>query len=178
MKKHLLSIAFLVVATTIFSCKKNDPTTPATSASATVTASNYGFDGIGTSGKFSSTTATITQASVGGVDTFTLTAIKDGSNEAITITILKKITATGKTTFAYNDASTGSIVITKDGTNTIDRALVYTTLTSNNTTKGGGEVNITKLDGNKVEGNFYFVAVNGAGKEAWAENGAFSGTIK
>lgn len=178
MKKHLLSIALIAFASiAITSCKKSD-TTAATSAAATVTATNYGFDSNGTLGKFSSTTATITQASVSGTDTFTLTAIKDGSNEAITITILKKITATGKTTFAYNNTSIGSIVISKDHTKPTDGTLNYTTLASNSTTKGGGELNITKLDGNKVEGNFYFVAINSAGKEAWAENGAFTGTIK
>ncbi|MEE1944518.1 hypothetical protein VRU48_05320 [Pedobacter sp. KR3-3] len=171
----------MAVCTLFFTaCKKNtdSPEEPATGGgSATLTASNYGVDGTA-SGKFSATKAGITQTTVAGVTTFAISAIKDGSNESINIIVPRKITATGKITFVYNDSSNGGITFSKDYTKPADGALNYKTDAFNSTTKGGGELNITKLDGSKIEGTFYFVAINANGKEAWAENGAFSGTIK
>jgi hypothetical protein len=178
MKKYLF--ALLIIGPTIFSsCKKNEKEieTGSTGGTATLTADRYGVDG-GTSAKFSATKAGITQTTVGGVSTFAISAIKDGSNESINIIVLKKITAVGKITFAYNDASNGGITFSKDYTKPADGTLNYKTDAFNATTKGGGELNITKIEGNAVEGTFYFVAINSAGKEAWAENGSFKGTIK
>ncbi len=177
MKKHALLIGLILVSTIFGACKK-DKTEPddAGVGSATLTAKLYAFDG-GTATKFTSSKAGITQTTVSGLTTFAISAIKDGSNESINIVVLKKITATGKITFVYNDSSNGGITITKDYTKPADGTLNYKTNAYNATTKGGGELNITKLDGNKVEGTFTFVAINSAGKEAWAENGSFGGTI-
>ncbi|MFD2144412.1 hypothetical protein [Mucilaginibacter antarcticus] len=68
--------------------------------------------------------------------------------------MLKKITATGKISFA-GDITNGGITIMKDYTKVSDRTLSYTTDQNSSTgAKGGGEINITKLDGNTVEGTF------------------------
>lgn len=177
MKKYSLFIALFALLTIVSSCKKDSDEPETTAAgSATLTANLYAFDG-GTATKFNSTKAGITQTTVAGITTFAISAIKDGSNESINIIVLKKITSTGKISFVYNDSSNGGITITKDYTKPADGTLNYKTSASNATTKGGGELNITKLDGNKIEGTFYFIAINSSGREAWAENGSFSGTI-
>jgi hypothetical protein len=169
----------LALAATLGACKKDDTTTPTTTGggSATVTAGNYGFDGSASLGKFNSTKAGITQTTVAGITTFTVSAIKDGSNEAITIIVLQKVSATGKITFGPS-LSNGGITITKDYTKPADRAVNYNTdQNATNGTKGGGEINITKISGNSVEGTFYAVAHNSTGAEAFVEQGTFTGTI-
>jgi hypothetical protein len=175
MKKLTFSLLILIA---ISSCKKNEADATATTAAgaATVTASNYGFDG-GSSGKFSATKAGITQITVGGVTTFTISAIKDGSNEAITLILLKKVTTTGKTQFSVA-LNNGGITLSKDYTKPADQTLNYTTDRGTSTARGGGEINVTKLDGNTIEGTFTAVAYNSAGKESFVEQGAFSGTIQ
>ena len=171
----MLSVSLLIVA----SCKKDNNEEPSTTGgSGTLTATNYGFDSNGTAGKFTSTKLGITQTTAAGITVFALSAIKDGSNESISIIVNRKIATTGKITFVYNDSSNGGITFSKDYTKPADGSLNYKTDASNSTTKGGGELNITKFDGDKIEGTFNFVAINANGKEAWAENGSFSGTIK
>lgn len=177
MKKILFSqlvLAMLIIT----ACKKNKSDQPeTTSGNATLTAGNYGFDGTASLGKFSSTKVGITQITVNGLTTFTLSAIKDGSNESISIVLLQKITATGKITLTYNGA-TGGIVLSKDYTKPGDLSLNYSTERFSTTGKGGGEINITKLDGNTIEGTFYAIAYNNTGKESFVEQGAFSGKIQ
>lgn len=169
----------VTICTILFASCKKDETEENTAASAgTLTATNYGFDGLGSAGKFTSTKAGITQTTVAGVTTFAVSAIRDGGNESISIVVPRKIATTGKITFVDNDASAGGITISKDYTKPADGALNYKTNASSSTTKGGGELNITKFDGDKIEGTFYFIAINSNGKEAWAENGSFSGTLK
>lgn len=174
--KNFLSIAFVVSGLLLGGCKKdkNDDTV---AGSGTVTAERYGVDG-GAVSKFTSSKAGITQTTVGGITTFTITAIKDGSNESITAVILHKITAPETVDLIYNNREGSGIIFSKDYTKPSDATLNYKTTNTSSTMKGGGELKITKLDGDKVEGTFYFVAINSAGKEAWAEQGSFSGTIK
>ena len=175
MKKFLLAI--IVAATVFTSCKKKDNEPETASGNGKLTVERYGVDN-GALAKFSSTTVGITQTTIAGITTFAISAIKEGSNESINIIVPRKIATTGKITFAYNDSSAGAITYTKDYTKPADGSLNYRTDASNSTTKGGGELNITKFDGNTIEGTFYFVTINSAGKEAWGENGSFSGTIK
>ncbi|PJJ80124.1 hypothetical protein [Mucilaginibacter auburnensis] len=176
MKKLILNtLAVALLLTT--ACKKdNNNNEIATGGAATVTASNYGFDGSASLGKFSSTKAGITQVSINGVTTFNVTAIRDGGNESITLVLLKKA-AVGKIQFGSQLAN-GGIIISKDYTKAGDGALNYSTDNNGTTMSGGGEVNFTKVDGNNVEGTFYAVAYNNAKKEAFVEQGSFKGTIK
>ena len=151
MKKLITSALVLLIAFT--SCKKDEETEiSATGGNATVTAGLYGFDG-NNAGKFSSTKAGITQVTAAGITTFSITAIKDNSNESITIILLKKITATGKISFGSALAN-GAMVISKDYTKPADLSLNYSSDRNSRLMTGGGEVNITKLDGDKVEGHF------------------------
>lgn len=175
MKKIFLGALFL--AGTLSACKKDDstPAVTPTGGNATVTATNYGFDG-SNSGRFSSTAAGITQTTVAGITTFSISAIKDGGKESITIIVLKKITATGKITFGP-DLANGGITIMKDYTKPGDLTQSYSTDNNGTSMKGGGEINITSINGNEVEGTFYAVAHNNAQKEAFAEQGTFKGTI-
>ncbi len=172
-------ILFLATFLGATACKKDNATdTPtASGGAATVTAGNYGFDGSVSLGRFSSTKAGIAQVSLNGVSTFSISAIRDGGNESISIIVLRKITATGKISFGPS-LSNGGITISKDYTKPADLTLVYSTDRSTNLKSGGGELNITKLDGNSVEGTFYAVAYNSAGKEAFVEQGTFKGTIQ
>ncbi|MBC7399159.1 MAG: hypothetical protein H7289_04375 [Mucilaginibacter sp.] len=175
-----LNKAFYIIlafAATLGACKKDSTTstTTTTGASATVTASGYGFDGAN-SGKFNSTKAGITQTTVAGLTTFTISAIIDGGNTSIGIVVLQKITTTGKITFSPT-LSNGGITISKDYTKPADRTVNYTTDQNSTTVKGGGEINITKISGNSVEGTFYAVAHNSTGAEAYIEQGTFTGTI-
>lgn len=177
MKKLTFGVLILILSVAT-ACKKNNNDEPtATGGAATVTAGNYGFDGSASLGKFSSTKAGITQTTVNGLTTFAISAIKDGSNESISIVLLQKITAVGKITFTYN-GGTGGIVLSKDYTKPADLTLNYSTERFSATGKGGGEINITKLDGNTVEGTFYAVAYNSLGKESFIEQGSFSGKIQ
>ena len=176
MKK--ITVGMMMLIAVLSACKK-DKTDPdnATGGNATVTASNYGFDN-GSSGKFSSTTAGIAQTNlpaVAGIDpsTFSITAIKDGTKESLSIIVFKKVTATGVIKFGAKLNGNGGATLTKDYTKPSDKELNYST---DNAT-GGGELNITKIDGKNVEGTFYFVAFNSTGKQAFAEQGTFKGVI-
>ncbi|GAB2683766.1 hypothetical protein GCM10027037_00950 [Mucilaginibacter koreensis] len=176
MKKLTMAVLLLAVLGTA-ACKKDkdeDTSASATGAAATVTAGNYGFDG-GSSGKFSSTKAGMTQVTAAGITTFSISAIKDGSNESISIVLLKKV-AVGKYALGPSQ-SNGGIIISKDYTKAADGTMNYSTDNSG-TMAGGGEVNITKVDGSSVEGTFYAIAYNSARKESFAEQGSFKGTIK
>jgi hypothetical protein len=178
MKNRMKSLSLcLVFVMALGACKKDSTTSPAntTCASATVTASGYGFDGQN-SGKFSSTKAGITQTTVAGLTTFTISAIIDGGNTSIGIVVLQKITTTGKIAFSPS-LNNGGITISKDYTQPSDRTMNYTTDQNSATVKGGGEINITKISGTSVEGTFTAVAHNSAGAEAFIEQGTFSGTI-
>jgi hypothetical protein len=177
MKKLTYAVLALLIAITAACIKDTDKGLAATGAAATLTATNYGFDGGASLGKFSSTKAGIVQATVSGVSTFTVSAIKDGSNESVTIMLLQKVTTVGKITLTYNGGM-GGIILSKDYTKPADLTLNYSTEGYSTTVKGGGEVNITKLEGDTVEGTFYAVAFNSAGKESFIEQGAFSGKIK
>jgi len=174
MKKAILSILTVAVLFTS-ACKKDNSNVTTTGAAATVTAGNYGFDGSASLGKFSSTKAGITQTTAAGITTFTISAIKDGSNESISLVLLKKA-AVGKVQFGPTLAN-GGIIISKDYTKAGDGAVNYSTDNSG-TMAGGGEVNFTKVDGNSVEGTFYAVAYNNARKEAFVEQGTFKGSIQ
>ena len=174
MKRTAISLAMLLVLA-ITSCKKNDVNTPTSTTAGTVTAGNYGFDGSATLGKFTSTKATFTKVTANNTTTFTVTAVKDGSNEAITIVLLGTPTV-GKTSFG--GTLPGSITISKDYSKPSDLSLNYSTERGSNTARGGGEIIFTKVDGNIVEGTFYAVGYNNANKEAFAEQGTFSGTIQ
>lgn len=177
MKKLTIGALVLMLFITTACKKNNSDGAGATGGSATLTAGNYGFDGNAGLGKFSSTKVGITQTTVNGVNTFTVSAIKDGSNESINIVLLQKITATGKITLTYN-GGLGGITLSKDYTKPPDLTLNYSTERYSATGKGGGEVNITKLDGNTIEGTFYAIAYNSTGKESFVEQGAFSGKIQ
>ena len=173
MKKLILSaLALMLLVTT--ACKKSNDDNVTAAGSATVSATRYGFDG-GTAGAFKSTKAGITEVSAAGITTFSVTAIRDGGTESITIILLKKA-AVGKYILGPSQ-SNGGIIISKDYTKPGDAALNYSTDKSG-AMQGGAEVNITKLDGTTVEGTFYIVAYNSTGKEAYAEQGSFSGKIQ
>ncbi|MHA4896767.1 hypothetical protein ACXZ1K_18605 [Pedobacter sp. PWIIR3] len=175
MKKLITGSLVMLIA--FASCKKDETTAALTaSGSATVTAERFGFDGA-TIGKFSSTKAGITQVTAAGVTTFSVTAIKDGGTESITIIILKKITSTGKISFG-SALSNGGMIISKDYTKPADLSLNYSSDRNSKLMTGGGEINITKLDGDKVEGTFTGICFNNAEKESYVEQGSFSGTIK
>jgi hypothetical protein len=174
--KNQLIIAALCIATCFSSCKKEDKEPEVSlAAGATVTASSYGFDG-GNSGKFSSTKAGIVQVTVGGITTFTISAIKDGSNESIALVILKKISTTGKVSFGPA-LSNGGLIISKDYNKPADLSLNYSSDNSSRLMQGGGEINVTKLEGNNIEGTFSAVCFNNAEKESFVEQGTFKGTI-
>lgn len=178
MKKATIGV-LTVMMFVLASCKKDkNTTTPggATGGSATVTAGNYGFDGAASLGKFSSTKAGITQLTAAGITTFSVSAISDGGNQSITIVLTQKA-AVGRVAIG-SSLSNGGIVISKDYSKPGDLTLNYSTDRDGNGKQGGGEVNITKVDGSNVEGTFYAVAYNSAGKEAFVEQGAFKGTIK
>ena len=170
-----ITACILISALAIGGCKKDKDNDDAVGGSGTLTASSYGFDG-SNSGKFSSTAAGIVKASAGGASVLTITGIKDGSKELITIVILKDVTTTGKIQFGSQYAN-GGITLSKDYTKPADLSLNYSTDNNGTTMAGGGEVNITKIDGNNIEGTFYAIAYNNNQKEAFAEQGAFKGTI-
>jgi hypothetical protein len=162
----------LLIAITGISCKKDDATTNNGGGAATVTATNYGFDGTG-GAEFKSTAAGIVK--VGNL--FTLTAVKDGSNQSITI-ILPNVTATGKYDLLEGNADGNGAIMSKDYKSPADGTLNYTTeAVVAAGMRGGGEVNITKLTATEAEGTFYIIAHNSAGKEAFVENGKFTGTV-
>ncbi len=169
--KGAILLAMVVAVTGISSCKKDSNTTGA-SGKATVEASLYGFDGTGGT-TFKSTAAGIVQ--VGTL--WTLTAVKDGSNESITI-VLPNVTGTGTFDLLQDNANGNGAIMAKDYTKPADGALNYSTdLPATGGMKGGGEVKITALTSTSAEGTFYIVAHNSAGKDAFVENGTFKGTL-
>ena len=172
--KLLKTILFsLVLAVTFSGCKKNDTTvTTNVGVGATVTANNFGFDG-GTTSAFKSTTAGMVR--VGNI--FTITAIQDGTPVSLTI-ILGNATAAG--TYSLNKGNTqgNGAIISKDYSKPSDTNINYSTENTNPTgTIGGGQVVITKLTATEAEGTFTIVAFNGAKKDAFVEQGKFTGKI-
>lgn len=167
----------LTITTTLISCNRNDEDNSnsenITGASATVTAENYGFDG-NRSGKFSSTKAGIVKTSVAGMTILTISAIRDGGNESINMVLYGDVKAQ---TYSLGNGSQNGIVIRKDYQNITDQSKSYSTDNNGNNLTGGGEVKITSVNGNKIEGTFYAVGFNNAKSEAYAEQGKFSGTI-
>jgi len=170
--KSAIAVVMLIAVTAV-SCKKDDAAPDITGGgSATVTATNYGFDGTG-GAEFKSTAAGIVK--VGNI--FTLTAVKDGGNQSVTI-ILPNVTATGKYDLLEGNADGNGAIISKDYKSPADGALNYTTdAVVAAGARGGGEVNITKLTATEAEGTFYLVAHNSAGKEAFVEGGTFKGSL-
>ncbi len=142
--------------------------------SATLTAEHYGFDGAN-SGKFSSTKAGIVKTTTAGVTILAISGIRDGGKESINIILYGDITA--PKTFALGNGSSSGIIIRKDYQNVNDRDLSYSTDNDSPTMTGGGEVKIISVNGNQIEGTFYAVCHNNSSKEAYAEQGKFSGTI-
>jgi hypothetical protein len=173
MKNLLLST--LLITALLFGCKKDSGTKSSTGVAGTMTASAYGFDG-GNSGKFTSSATGIVKVSSGGMTVITISGIRDGGKESISIVLLKDVTTTGgiKLGSAYTN---GGISITKDYTKPTDQTQTYSTDNDAPNMTGGGEVVVTKIDGKTMEGTFSFVAHNSAGKEAYAEQGTFKGTI-
>lgn len=165
-------IITMLIAVTAVSCKK-DKTDPKdnTGGAATVSAGGYGFDGTNSSA-FKSTKAGIVQ--VGTV--WTLTAIKDGGSESITI-VLGNVTGTGTYKLDQGNNNGNGAIMLKDYKVADANAHYSTELPSTNGMTGGGEVIISKLTGTETEGTFYIVAHNAAGKEAFVEQGKFSGTL-
>ena len=172
MKNLLLSS--LLMSVLLFGCTKDQSVTT-TGASGTMSASSYGFDGTN-SGKFTSSATGIVKVTAIGTTITTISGIRDGGKESISIVLFKDVTTTGgiKLGPAYTN---GGISITKDYANANDRTIIYTTDNSTAANQGGGEVNITKVDGKNIEGTFYFTANNSAGKVAFAEQGTFKGTV-
>lgn len=173
MKKLLLST--LLISALLFGCKK-DETTSTTGVGGTITASGYGFDG-GNSGKFTASAAGIVKVSAGAQTIITISGIKDGSKESVSIILLKDVTALGGIKVGANYQN-GGVTLTKDYTKPNDLTMVYSTDNSSSTNvKGGGEINVTKIDGKNMEGTFYFQGYNSLGKEAYIEQGTFKGTV-
>ena len=172
MKTLKLSVIVLaLVAVGAASCKK-DSTTPKAGVAASVTADNYGFDGGGGSA-FKSTQAGIVVAA----GTFSISAIKDGTTQSLSIVLLGA-TTTGTYSLDQGNSAGNGAVITKDYTKPTDNTLSYTTDNDDgHGIKGGGKVVITKLTSTEAEGTFYFTGYNSAGKAGFTEQGKFSGKI-
>ncbi|MET3977563.1 ribosomal protein L33 [Mucilaginibacter sp. UYP25] len=169
--RHALILTMLIAVNAV-SCKKDDGgTNNNAGGSATVTASNYGFDG--TAGaSFKSTKAGIVQ--VGNL--WTLSAIKDGSNESVSI-VLGNVTSTGTYKLDQDNNDGNGAIMLKDFNSPTGVGSYSTDLPATGGMKGGGEVIITKLTSTEAEGTFYIVAHNSAGKDAFVEQGKFSGTL-
>lgn len=170
--------AGLFMSSILFSCHRDgdDENNNANNAgsSATLTAENYGFDG-SHAGKFSSTAAGIVRTSAAGMTIITISGIRDGGKESINMVLYGDVAA--NKTYTLGNGSQNGIVIRKDYQNVTDQAMSYSTDNNGTNMTGGGEVKITSVNGNKVEGTFYAVGYNNSGKEAYAEQGKFSGTI-
>jgi hypothetical protein len=165
-------IITMLIAVTGISCKKDDANNNNNAGgSATVTASGFGFDGTGAAA-FKSTKAGIVQ--VGTV--WTLSAIKDGSNESISL-VLSNVTGTGTFSLAQDNNEGNGAILLKDYKSPTGIGSYTTDLPATGGTKGGGEVKITKLTSTEAEGSFYVVAHNSAGKDAFVEQGKFTGTL-
>ncbi|MEO7211581.1 hypothetical protein [Mucilaginibacter sp.] len=169
--KGVILLAMIVAVTGISSCKKDGSNNPSGGA-ATVKATNYGFDGTG-GAAFSSTAAGIVK--LGNI--LTITAVKDGTKESITI-VLNNVTGTGTFDLLQDNTSGHGAIISKDYTKPADGTLNYSTdLPSSTGVKGGGEVKITSLTSTTAEGTFYIVGHNSAGKDGFAEQGTFTGKV-
>ncbi|OOQ60708.1 hypothetical protein [Mucilaginibacter pedocola] len=170
--KSAILLALIVATTGFSSCKKDSNGNTSGKGAATVKASLYGFDG--TSGTtFSSTAAGIVK--VGNM--LTITAIKEGSKESITI-VLQNVTGTGTFGLLQDNSAGHGAILSKDYTQPADGTLNYSTsLPSPTGVKGGGEVKITTLTSTTAEGTFYIVGHNSAGKDGFVENGTFSGKV-
>lgn len=179
MKKLFSYLLMALFMTSILvSCHRNDDEDNSgnnnnTAGSATLTAGNYGFDG-GNSGKFSSTAAGIVKTSAAGTTILTISGIKDGGKESINMVLYGDVKVQ---TYKLGSGSQSGIVIRKDYQNVTDQSMSYSTDNDSPTMTGGGEVKITSVNGNKIEGEFYAVCHNNSGKEAFAEQGKFSGTV-
>lgn len=171
MKSLLFST--LLISALLFGCTKDSSST-ITGVAGTMSASSYGFDG-SNSGKFTSSAAGIVKATATGTPITTISAIRDGGKESINIVLFKDVTVIGVIKLGPGYTN-GGISITKDYTSASDRSIIYTTNNSTTANQGGGEVNITKVDGKNIEGTFYFIAYNSAGNLAFAEQGTFKGT--
>lgn len=161
----------------LISCNRNnDENTdePTAGASATLTAEQYGFDGAH-SGKYTSTKAGIVRTSAAGMTIISISAIRDGGNESINMVLYGDV-AVNKT-YALGSGSQSGIIIRKDYQNVTDQSKSYSTDNNGANMTGGGEVKITSVNGNKIEGTFYAVGFNNAKSEAYAEQGKFSGMI-
>lgn len=172
MKTLKLSVIMLaLVAIGAASCKK-DNSSPKAGVAASVTADNYGFDGGGGSA-FKSTQAGIVTAA----GTFTVTAIKDGTTQSLSIVLLG-VTTTGTYTLDQGNSAGNGALITKDYTKPTDKTVSYTTDNDDgHGHKGGGQIVITKLTSTEAEGTFYFTGYNSTGQAGFTEQGKFSGKI-
>ena len=179
--KKLLFILFVGLFTTtiLFSCHRNDGDDSGnnnnTGGSASLTAERYGFDGNSSAGKFSTTAAGIAKTSVSGMTIITISGIKDGGKESINIVLYGDV-AVNKT-YALGSGSQNGIVMRKDYQNVTDQSMSYSTDNNGTLMTGGGEVKITAVNGNQIEGTFVAICHNNSGKEAFAEQGKFTGTI-
>jgi hypothetical protein len=169
--KGAILLAMMVAVTGMSSCKK-DNSNNTTGGASTVKAANYGFDGTGGT-TFTSTAAGIVK--VGNV--LTITAIKDGTKESITI-VLNNVTGTGTFDLLQDNTAGHGAILSKDYTKPADGALNYSTANPSGTgVKGGGEVKITTLTSTTAEGTFYLIGHNAAGKDGFAEQGTFTGKV-
>ncbi|MCG2793070.1 MAG: DUF6252 family protein [Weeksellaceae bacterium] len=167
----------IFMTTVLISCNRNDDEETGgnnSGGSATLTAEQYGFDGAH-SGKFTSTKAGIAKTSAAGITILTISAIRDGGNESINMVLYGDVTA--PKTYTLGSGSQNGIVIRKEYQNVADLTKSYSTDNNGTMMSGGGEVKITSVAGNKIEGTFYAVGFNSAKSEAYAEQGKFSGTI-
>ena len=170
-----LFIGLLMTSLGLTSCTNDDNNNGnnTNGGSATITAENYGFDG-SNAGKFSSTAAGIVKTSVAGMTILTISAIKDGGKESINMVLYGDVKVQ---TYTLGSGSQNGIVIRKDYQNVTDQIMSYSTDNNGTTMNGGGEVKITSLSGNQIEGTFYAVGYNSTKKEAFAEQGKFKGTV-
>ena len=169
----ILLIAFFTM--TLFSCKKDSTPADATGNSAIVTGS-YGFDGAAGT-VFYSSKAGIIQNTVAGITSFSISAIRDGGNESITIIGFQNIT--GPTTINFSSSlNNGGTTISKNYNMAADQTINYTT--DNNGSAGalgGAQLKVVSYDGTNIEGTFYAVAYNNSGRVAFVEQGTFKGKV-
>ncbi|WP_374440046.1 hypothetical protein [Epilithonimonas sp.] len=176
-KLFFLLLAGLFSTVILFSCHRNDDDENidnSTGNAATLTAEQYGFDGAN-AGKFSSTKAGIVRTSAAGVTIITISGIRDGGKESVNMVLYGDVAA--NKVYTLGNGSQNGIVFRKDYQNVTDQSMSYSTDNNGANMSGGGEVKITSVNGNKIEGTFYAVGYNNSKREAFAEQGKFSGTI-
>ena len=173
MKNSIKPILLLfMIALTISACKKTDSTViTATGTAAVVTGQNFGFDGAA-GVAFNSNTAAIVK--VGTL--ITISAIQDGTSNAIKI-VINNVTAAGTFVLDKDNTQGNGAIITKDNNKPTDNTLNYSTDNTSGVNKGSGQVKITSLTGTDAEGTFNIVAYNSAGKAATVSQGTFKGHI-